>query len=255
MIPQIINLGPIPINSFGLCVALAILAGIYRLQMSFKLNGINPGLAEKYVFTAGIVGLLGARILFLIDHYSEIKDYFFEAVFASAGFVFFGGFILSTIVLILMSRYDKIPLAKFLDSLGPTLAIGYLIGRLGCQLAGDGDYGIVTESIFGMSYKTGVIATAPGVLAFPTPFYESTMFVVILYFLTLIETKANWQKPYKRFAMYLILISIERFLIEFLRINPKLLQGLSEAQLISIVILFIGAFLIWFSGRNKSSVT
>lgn len=250
MIPQIIQIGEIPINSFGLMIACAFLAGIYLLGRSFELNGISGRLAEKYVLLGGFVGLLGARILFVIDHLDQYKDDPWGALFSSSGFTFYGGFILSTIVLIGLSRLDKIKLSSFLDSTGPTLALAYAIGRLGCQLAGDGDYGIATESVFGMSYATGVIATPPGVLAFPTPLYESVMCLMILWVLLRVESAPAWQVPYRRFSLYLMLIAPERFLIEFLRINPRIAFGLSEAQLIAIAIFIVGVILYTFTSRK-----
>ena len=246
MIPQIFQLGPLPINSFGLAVALGILAGIKLLERSFAANNIPVKLAERYALTAGIVGLLGARLWYVfVDFYSEVKHDLIAALFSSAGFTFYGGFILSTIVLLIMSRIDRIPLARFLDSLGPALTIAYAIGRLGCQLSGDGDYGIATESIFGMSYSTGVIPTAPGVLVFPTPLYESFMaFLILAVLLKLEKIPAMIARPYSRFGSYLALIASERFLIEFLRINRKFSYGLSQAQFIAIGLIVIGIFMI-----------
>lgn len=257
MIPRIIEIGPIPINSFGVMIAAAVFAGSMLLSRSFQVNGINSKLAEKYAFTGVLAGLLGARLWYVfIDFYSQVKDNLLEALISSAGFTFYGGFIFSAIVLFIMSRMDKIPLAAFIDSTGPCLALGYAIGRLGCQLSGDGDYGMQTNSVLGMSYSTGVIPTPNGVLVFPTPLYESIMSLMILFILLKIERRKGFiNVPYRRFAAYLSLISLERFLIEFLRINPKILVfgtlSLSEAQIISLVIFVVGAMLFFFA-REKS---
>jgi len=240
----VFQVGPLPVNSFGLMVALAIFAAVYRLQLSFAANEINPGHAEKYAFVGALVGLLGSRIWYIGERFSELKDDLMSALFSSAGFTFYGGFILATIVLIAMSRRDGIPLSKFLDSLGPALALGYAVGRVGCQLAGDGDYGIVTESFWGMSYAEGVVPTAPGVLAFPTPFYESIICIGIVLLLVRLETHPKWQLPYRRWGAYLSLLAVERFLVEFLRINPKVIWGFSQAQVIAVGILLVGVLLM-----------
>lgn len=245
MIPQILNLGPLPINSFGLMIAIAIISCIYLLSISFRISGIDEKLAEKYILTAAIVGLLGARVWYVINHWSYVKNDLFAAVFSGAGFVFYGGFIVSAITMILMSRKDKIPLDKFADSFAPTLALGYAIGRVGCQLSGDGDYGVPTDSFWGMSYAHGVVPTLPGVLVHPTPVFESLIAVGILFILLAAEKSLYWSsKSYARFGLYLFLISWERFFVEFLRINPKLAYGLSEAQFISIGLAFIGFLFI-----------
>jgi phosphatidylglycerol:prolipoprotein diacylglycerol transferase len=254
MIPQIFSLGPIPVNSFGLCIALALLIGITVLTNSFKVNGLNPELAEKYVISAGITGLIGARIWYIITFYPEIKGNLLGAIFSTSGFVFYGGFIFASILLYFMAKKDKLNIASFVDSLGPALALGYAIGRLGCQLSGDGDYGKITDSILGMSYSTGVIPTAPGVLVFPTPLYESILSILIFVYLFRIEKNTDYHKPYLRFSLYLILMACERFIIEFFRVNTKVLGGLSEAQVIALVLMFIGGVLFYRYKKIGSKV-
>jgi phosphatidylglycerol:prolipoprotein diacylglycerol transferase len=253
MIPQIFYLGPIPINSFGLMVALAFLAGIYRLAISFEKVQINPDLAETVVLTGGFSGLVGARLWYLIRHYSEIKDNFFGAAFSGAGFVFYGGFLTSVLFVFFVMRRYKLPVAAFIDSLGPTLALTYAIGRVGCQLSGDGDYGMATTSIFGMSYESGVVPTAHGVLAYPTPLYESFMTLFILWLLTKAENSEKWSVPYSKFGLYLLLMSIERFLVEFLRIEERIFWGFSEAQLVALCLGVIGSVLLLRSGKKLTS--
>lgn len=243
MIPRILELGPIPLNSFGLMVALAVFAAIYRLQMSFAANGIDQSKAEKYVLTGALVGLAGARVWYIIVFYPTLKEDLLGAVFSGAGFIFYGGFIAATVTLIAMSQIEKIPLSKFLDSMGPTLALGYAVGRVGCQLSGDGDYGMATTSIFGMSYEHGVIPTPPGVFAFPTPLYESILALGVLFLLLKADKITFWLSPYRRFGLYLACMSVERFLIEFLRLNPRIALGLSQAQFISIGLFLVGLIL------------
>ena len=95
-----------------------------------------------------------------------------------------------------------------------------------------------------MSYATGVIPTPDGVLAYPTPFYESTLTMLILWVLLRAETHPDWQRPLKRCGLYLALIGSERFVIEFIRVNPTAYFGLSQAQLIYLLVAGIGAVLL-----------
>ena len=88
MIPTIFQIGPLPINSFGLAIALAVIAAIYRLSLSFEVVGLEARFAETFVFTGTIVGLIGARLWYLAEHYSEIRSDFWGAAFSSAGFTF-----------------------------------------------------------------------------------------------------------------------------------------------------------------------
>lgn len=253
MIPQIFQIGPLPVNSFGLCIALALFVGIYVLTNSFRVNSLPVELAEKYVLYAGISGLLGARIWFIFTFYDEVKYDLLGAIFSSSGFVFYGGFIFASIVLYFLSRKDGLKISTFVDSLGPALALGYAIGRLGCQLSGDGDYGMATTSFLGMSYETGVIPTAPAVLAYPTPLYESVMSIFVFWILFQIEDKENFKAPYLRFSLYLMLMAVERFIIEFFRLNTEVLVGLSEAQVISVCLFILGLTYLIYS-RKKLAI-
>lgn len=252
MIPTIIQLGPIPVNSFGLMVALAIIAGSARLQQSFVHSGINPKLADSFAFSAGIVGLIGARIWYIIEDYSVLKDDLLDALLSSAGFTFYGGFIFASLFLLIQCMRHHIRISDFLDSVGPAMALSYAIGRLGCQLSGDGDYGIRTTSIWGMSYSSGVVPTPDGVLVYPTPFFESVLALVVLFVLTRIENNAKWfATPYSRFGMYIALAGLARLVVEFIRVNPIIAFGLSEAQLVSIVLILIGVTLITIMPKLK----
>ena len=243
MIPRILQIGPIPINSFGLMVALGFFAGMYVLARSFERNGLPPELAEKYVIAAAISGLLGARLWFIMIYYGEINRPFIEVLFSSAGFVFYGGFLIALATLFILTRIDKISFAKFIDSVGPTMAIGYAIGRVGCQLSGDGDYGLATTSFWGMSYAQGVVPTPPGIEAFPTPVFESVMALLVCAVLLKVEKDRLLQAPFSRFGLYLLFMSIERFLIEFIRIEDRYAYGLSEAQLIAVGLFLVGLIL------------
>jgi phosphatidylglycerol:prolipoprotein diacylglycerol transferase len=240
VIPNLLELGPIPVRSFGLMVALALFAGALRLAISFKRYGIDQRLAERYVTAAGISGLLGARLWFIAENWSHAKLDLFGALFSSAGFTFYGGFIIAALVVYIMAKRDGTDVAKLCDALGPCLALGYAVGRLGCQLSGDGDYGLATTSWFGMSYATGVVPTLPGELVYPTPLLESSIALVVLWILSAVEVQSRYLTGrFQRFGLYLALISIERFVVEFLRVNERIIAGLSEAQVIAIG---LGAF-------------
>ena len=254
MIPQIFTIGSFPINSFGLCVAASIFAGIFRLQKSFSYYGLPVEKAEGYAFIGGLTGLLGARIWFLLFNLPMVFSDPIGTIFSSAGFIFYGGLIIAFVVLLIKSRLDSIPFLVFLDAAGPTMTLGYAVGRLGCQLSGDGDYGKFTSSWLGMSYVTGVVPTPPGYLAYPTPLYESFVCLLILPFLLSIERKANWGLSGRRFGVYLFLISIERFLVEYLRIEPRFYGGLSQAQYLSMLFMIVGATL-FLTRVEKRSIT
>jgi len=243
----------------GLMVALAVFSGIPILASSFRRNGIDSGLAEKYAVAAGVSGILGARVWYLIVNTNQILEDASSArstvewfsivaghVFASAGFIFYGGFVVAAITLWIMMKRDRILPSQFLDTMGPGLALSYAIGRIGCQLSGDGDYGMATSSWIGMSYETGVVPTPPGVRAYPAPFFESVMSILVFIILTRIEEKGLLKRPYSRFGLYLAAMSCERFLIEIIRLNPRFSAGISQAQVFALTFLVLGLVLmVW----------
>lgn len=252
MIPTLIELGPLPIRSFGLMVALALFTGAVRLAMSFKRYGLDARLAERYVTAAGVSGLLGARLWYLGENWGEVKHDLVGAIFSSAGFTFYGGFIIAAFVVLSLARRDGTDIGKFCDSLGPCLALGYAVGRLGCQLSGDGDYGIATTGFWGMSYATGIVPTPPGVLVYPTPLFESTISLFVLWILSRVEvTPTALAGRFQRFGLYLVLISFERLCVEGFRVNPVVAWGMSEAQIIALALITVGGALILRGARQK----
>jgi len=275
MIPKVFSLGPLPIHSFGLMVALAFLAAGILLERGLVNRGFPSGCGEKYLATAAISGLVGARIWYIASNWTELRHDLVGALLAPAGFTFFGGFIVAALVIFLMLYRDselsglskRSRVGKFADAVAPALALGYAIGRLGCQLSGDGDYGIATTtSWWGMSYSQGVVPTPAGVRVYPTPLFESALAFVIVAILMSTdlslsrlrrrETAKNYRiiKNGAQFFLFLTLMGICRFLIEFLRIEPKVALGYTQAQLISVVLIIIGlvSYIFSFVKNSKS---
>ena len=236
-------------------VALALFAGAVRLAISFKRYGLDARLAERYVTAAGVSGLLGARLWYLGENWGEVKHDLLGALFSSAGFTFYGGFIIGSLVVLYLARRDGTDIGKFCDSLGPCLSLGYAVGRLGCQLSGDGDYGVATTGLWGMSYSTGIVPTPPGVLVYPTPLFESTISLLVLWFLSRIEVSSTALiGRFQRFGLYLVLISLERLCVEGFRVNPIVAWGMSEAQIIALVLITLGCVLMLRGSRHKAAV-
>jgi len=255
MIPTLIELGPLPVRSFGLMVALALFAGAVRLALSFKRYGIDPRLAERYVTAGGVFGLLGARLWYIGENWGDVKHDLLGAIFSSAGFTFYGGFIIGSLVVLYLARRDGTDIGRFCDSLGPCLSLGYAVGRLGCQLSGDGDYGIATNGFWGMSYSTGIVPTPPGVLVYPTPLFESTISLLVLWILSRVEVAPSaLPGRFQRFGLYLVLISLERLCVEGFRVNPVVAWGMSEAQIIALALITLGGLLMLRGSRNKAAL-
>ena len=119
------------------------------------------------------------------------------------------------------------------------------IGRIGCQISGDGDYGKATDVPWGMAYPHGIVPT--DVVVHPTPVYETLAMGLGAWLLWRLR---DVFRPGVLFAFYLALVGAERFLVEFLRRNKPVLAGLTEAQLTSLVIL--AAAIVWLVRAARS---
>ncbi|GEM_PF-28464 len=244
MIPEILKIGPLGIHSFGLLLVLGLAAGWRALELSLKRAGEDPTLAEPTVFWAGLGGVLGARLFYLLTFPQSFTENPLAALFGGAGFVFYGGFITATFAVWLVLRGKGLSFLRFADLASPAMAFGYAIGRLGCHLSGDGDYGIVTTVPWAFSYSLGIVPTAAGVGVHPTPIYETLMALAIGTVLFVRQTELMNRGAGYLFGLYLVLSSSARFLVEYLRIEPLIAAGLTEAQLISVVLTIIGIILM-----------
>lgn len=270
MCPELFKIGPLTVYSYGLMLAIAFIVASFFLTLEFKRKGIHPDLASEITILSLIFGIIGAKIFYLFGEWdSFINDPIGEA-FSPGGLVWYGGFLLALIVVYINSRRRNIPFLVIGDSVAPAVALGYGIGRIGCHLSGDGDYGIPTDLPWGTDYSNGIY---PPSLAFrgtdiaknypggivpdntplhPTPIYEFILGVIIFLILWNLRKKINVNG--KVFMLFLILHGFARFIIEFIRINPKILFGLSEAQIISIILILGGFVGIYFLNKKPNLV-
>jgi phosphatidylglycerol:prolipoprotein diacylglycerol transferase len=154
--------------------------------------------------------------------------------------VWYGGAIGGAIGVLIWAWRRNFLTLQMADVAAVPLAAGYAIGRIGCQLAGDGDYGIPWDGPWAMSYPDGTVPTTEKV--HPTPVYETlTMGLVAV---LLWRWRHRW-RPGTLFALYLVLAGTERFLVEFIRRNDEVLVGLTQAQLLSVAMIVAGGAWLW----------
>lgn len=267
MIP-FLHLGPLTIPTFGLMVATALLVAAYVLQADFDRRrshfqtldywqpgpGEDSGLLDRKVQhaphdegfliigIAGISGLVGARLYHVLESPRELMADP-SMLYSRFGFAWFGGFIGGFVALFFLARHYRIPVLEFMDLCSPAAAVGYAIGRIGCLLSGDGDYGVPTKLPWGMSFPNGVVPTTERV--HPTPIYEFLIWMLIAAILWRVGKEAlNGEAVGRVFSYYLILTGVARFLIEFIRINPRSFFGMSNAQTASLVSIILGIVLL-----------
>jgi phosphatidylglycerol:prolipoprotein diacylglycerol transferase len=243
MIPYL-HLGPLSLPTFGLMVALALMSAAYILQADFNRRAIKAD-AFLMITMAGIVGIIGAKLYHLLEDPAVFFADPWPLLFSRFGFAWFGGFLGGFGTMLLMGWRAKLPMLEFLDACSPAASFGYAIGRIGCFLSGDGDYGKPTSLPWGMSFPDGVVPTTQRV--HPAPLYELLIWCAIGALLWRMGAK-NLNSPRnagKIFCWYLILTGMARFLVEIIRINPPWILGMSNAQVASMVFVLAGTLLFW----------
>ena len=250
MYPVLFQFGPITIYSYGVMMALGFIAAGWVLGKELQRRGKDPNLASTFVLWAAISGLIGARLLFLIEEWQAFLNDPWPLLFTGAGFVWYGGLIGGIVGVTLCIYRYSLSWGEMMDAVAPSISLGHGIGRLGCHFAGDGDWGPTTTLPWGVAYPNAIVGWdfPPGVRVHPTPVYETTAYLLVFAFLWSRRTKSP--EPGTQFGWYLVLASTARFFLEFVRVNPPWLFGLSQAQLLSIVLVSAGAFLL-VRGRGE----
>jgi phosphatidylglycerol---prolipoprotein diacylglyceryl transferase len=251
MYPILFQFGPLTVYSFGAFMALAALTAGWILSLELKRYNYNPELASTIVFGTAIGGLVGARLLFIFEEWQGFLADPWRYIFTGAGFTWYGGFIGGALGGWWVLKKNKIPALIGFDIGAPALALAYGVGRIGCHVAGDGDWGAVTNVPWGVAYTNAIVGWvdpntgipySPGVRVHPTPIYEFLQGVLVFAIL--------WALRKKSFApgtiawLYLILAGLSRFIVEFWRINPTFGFGLSEAQWFSAALIVLGVVLL-----------
>jgi phosphatidylglycerol:prolipoprotein diacylglycerol transferase len=265
-----IHLGPVTLGTYGLMVATALICAFFVLRADFARRGISAD-AEAIIGITGLAGLAGSRLYHLLESPREFFADPWPQLFSTMGFAFFGAVIGGLIALVLLAKRFRMPLLLMLDAASPAAALGYGIGRIGCLISGDGDYGVPTNLPWGMSFPNGIVPTTgpwdpqsqSGVCSkyglpqsctvHPTPIYEFLGALVIFWILWRLGERAFKSHAPSGivFAAYLVLTGVARFLVEFIRINPRSFFGLSNAQAASLVSIVAGVALFAYCRRSK----
>ncbi|MEA2330610.1 MAG: phosphatidylglycerol---prolipoprotein diacylglyceryl transferase [Thermoleophilaceae bacterium] len=234
-----ISLGPLDLQTFGICFAFAFLASGAVFGRRLRELGKPPDWTYEAIFAALIGGLVGSRLDYLIQNWDDVSGDLLGNIFSGSGLVFFGGLIGGALGVIIWARWRGFLSWELLDSAAAPIAIGYAVGRIGCQLSGDGDYGEPSDLPWAMAYPEGTVPTTEEV--HPTPVYETlTMGLVTLLLWQLRDRLA----PGMLFGLYLMLAGLERFLVELIRRNDPVVAGLTVPQLFSLAMLAGGTALV-----------
>jgi len=242
----------IKLPTFGLLLWVALMVSGYLLDRAFRRAGIDAD-AIGMVAVAAVTGLVGAKLWHVLDTPIDFQQLGWAALWDPGGLAWYGGLTFGLIALLLQGKFAKVGMLRTLDLAAPAAAIGYGIGRLGCLFSGDGCYGVPTTLPWGMAFPHGIIPTDPGIRVHPTPLYEFILGALIGLWL--------WKRSAKQrgngaiVGEYLLLSGIARFVVEFVRHNPKVVIGLSNAQLASVGSAVAGVLLIVFASKQKQEET
>jgi phosphatidylglycerol---prolipoprotein diacylglyceryl transferase len=246
VLPEI-EIGPLTLQTFGICFAAAFLAAGAVVGKRLLELGKPVDWAYEMAFAALVGGLVGGRADYLIQNLDDVSDDVLGNLLSGSGLVWFGGVIGGALGVILWAWWRNYLHLGLLDLAAPALALGYAIGRVGCQVSGDGDYGVEWDGPWAMAYPDGTVPTDETV--HPTPVYETlTMGLVAL---GLWRLRDRMSRSGLLFALYLLLAGVERFLVEFIRRNDDVAVGLTLAQLLSVAMIVAGAAWLLLGSRRE----
>ena len=243
MQPEIDILG-LPLKTFGLMLALGFLASGAVVSRHLKEIGKPQDWAYEMIFAALVGGLVGAKVYWAIDNTGNGES-LFSNLFSGTGLTWYGGAVGGAAAVLGWAYWRGTFNRTVLDLASVPLAIGYAVGRIGCQLSGDGDYGKAWDGPWAMAYPEGTVPTDTPV--HPTPIYETLAMGLAAW---LIWRMRHVVRPGVMFGSYLVLAGLERFLVEFLRRNDEVLAGLTMAQLWSLAMMAGGAGFLWVIARR-----
>ena len=254
MHPILFNAGPITIYSYGVLLAAAYLTGLWMAVRRARAAGIDGNRIMDLLIWVIIAALIGAKLLlFIVDfeHFTSSWEEF--TTLLRSGGVFYGGLIAAILVCIYQLRKHRLPLWPSGDLFAPGIALGYMVGRLGCLMAGC-CYGKPTDVAWAITFTDPAanfnVGTPLNVPLHPTQLYEAGAGLIIFVVLMLLEKRPG-SFPGRTFWSFAFLYSVLRFFIEFYRGDDRglVLGLLSTSQFISVVLGPISLVMLWYLSR------
>ena len=260
MLPQLLQLGPFHLYSYGLLVALGFfLAIVWPVHLGSR-EGLSTARIEGLGFVIVLTGALGSKLLTAIDYpgyYTAGQDIAWEQL-GNRGGVFYGGFLLAVTASAVYCWLARLPGWQLADCVAPGLALAQGLGRIGCFLGGC-CWGSETNLPIGVTFTSELAHRNTGVPLFvslhPTQLYEAALVLLSIPFLLWLRKTKSFQGQV--LLSYVLFYSVARFLLEFLRGDPRgyYFNGLlSTSQIISLVLVPSAAMLmLWLRKRPQGS--
>lgn len=260
MFPELFHIGKFFLPTYGLLVAIGVLTGLWISVRNSQKEGINPDDAWNFGILVVFCGIVGAKILYIINDWSYYAAHPSELISfgtLQAGGVFSGGLIAAFVAAVWYIRKRHMPPLATCDAFAPGLALGHAIGRLGCFAAGC-CYGKPTQHFWGVTFTNPIAnansSTPLNVPLEPTQLFESAVELANFFILMWLFRRKKFDGQV--FGAYLILYGVARFFLEFIRDDPgrgEVLGGLmTGTQLISVGLVLLGGIIWWLrSGVAK----
>ncbi|NPA12949.1 MAG: prolipoprotein diacylglyceryl transferase [Aquificae bacterium] len=259
MFPDLIKIGDFTIHTYGVMVALGMVASYLVAIYLGKREGIPTSKIENLFIIAIVSGVIGARVFYVVEHSERFNSLFDIIAVWQGGLDWFGGLIFGIIGVLIGLKIYKIPLLKAGDIAGVSIAIGHAIGRIGCTCAGCCYGKPVPENSpfkdFAITFPDHPHSIAPsGIPLYPTQPAEAIGNFLIFVVLFLLYRKKKFDGQI--FALYLILYGVERFLLEFWRgVTPPLPIGLNWNQIVSLSMVVVGVLIYLFRMKQTQNET
>lgn len=270
---------PFPIYSFGFMVAVAVMLAAWltqkeldRLYRQGRIPGVKPAKGQRgsdrkkadrmevspstlmgtVTVIAVVGGFAGAKVFHILENLDQFLLAPGRMIFSTGGFTFYGGLIVAALAIAWYVRRHGLHVPVFADAVAPGLMIAYGVGRIGCHLSGDGDWGIpadlsaqpswLPDWLWAETYPNNILGVDLSVHpVYPTPLYEfaaALLLFGVLYALRDHPYRAGWL-----FSLYLLLNGLERFFIEKIRVNNTMtVLGIesTQAELIAVLLMALG---------------
>ena len=256
MHPILFSIGDWPVYSYGVLLAAAYLIGLQLGVMRARKAGVDPARVMDLGIYLIIAALVGAKLMLIAVDWDYFRSQPRELLsLVRAGGVFYGGLIAAVAVGLWLVRRYKLPVWTTADLMAPGIALGHVVGRFGCLLAGC-CYGRPTDVAWAITFTDPLAAqnvgTPLGIPLHPTQLYDAGAELLILGVLLFTERKG---KPFagRTFWMYMLLYGISRFIIEFYRGDPNrgtVMGGLSTSQFVSLLLVPISLVMLAYLRRR-----
>lgn len=264
MYPVLFQIGRLEIRAYGVLLAIAFFSGLYVSLKRARTKNVNTDPIYTFFYLLIITSLMGARLFYVIFHLEEFEGrwlYTFwpvqeDGTIGIGGLMILGGVITGFLTGVIYFKVKKLDFFLYSDVIAPAIALGIFFGRLGCFFNGC-CFGEICHAPWGVSFPPNSPAGAQmgNALIHPTQLYESFFNLLLFFIMLWMEKKFRFVKEIKGslFGIFLIGYGIERFIVDFYRYYEEqmfILPGLDVNQLISLMMIAGGFWIIWFQKKQ-----